>query len=310
MTINTTRINTLKALIGNSVDLLEFGKHDNSGDKWEWIERIENGESACYSNFSDVKDDNDKAIDDLLADSSEDAEKKDLYIIPRYASGSDYSGGTVERSNYLALCEEFDDYCVYVSGGHGSYAIAFSVRWLCTDSDDSDDDTDAIKDNVLNILSALEDYPCIDECALSDLESELSDQAWNSWASGDFQRAIEKRWNVELDFTDDAESSADAFRAMFERVRDDANIYWENGGSGYDMWVDVDRVVENLSTDDIGPFVQPERIRVLCNGEWFCDGWSVLGEFEADVDLYQDIFDRLCEDTVEIDGKTYTWQVI
>lgn len=172
---------------------------------------------------------------------------KDLYLFPRHTCGSDYSGSTVERSNYRVLLEEYRDLAVDVYGGHGTYAVAFSVKTLLTDS--GDPDTEDRKDQLLDALECLEDSPLLSDDDLMHLEMEQQREAWTSWASRDFVQALEKRFEVELDgYTDDD------LWALFCDVADEANEYWECG-EGWSMWIDVEAVAGHVEDYDIADWI-------------------------------------------------------
>ena len=86
---------------------------------------------------------------------------ENLYFYVPFASGSDYSGSTVERSNYLVFRESHTDEWVHdVYGGMGTYAVAVGVDGLLA----CDDDT---FDMICEEIEKLADYPLLDEEALS-----------------------------------------------------------------------------------------------------------------------------------------------
>jgi hypothetical protein len=95
---------------------------------------------------------------------------KELVEVP-YSSGSDYSGDTVTRANYLFLKEQFKDshgvYSLY--GDHGTYAIAYKLKEMTIE------DGEKIND----YLESLENYPLLDEDVNSKLEMELLDEAFD-----------------------------------------------------------------------------------------------------------------------------------
>jgi hypothetical protein len=85
------------------------------------------------------------------------------------ATGSDYSGGTVTLANQrelkrlLAECENpaLPD-CVWCTayGGHDSYALFVVYK--------------SLPEEIREVLGALDDYPSVDDEAVSDLECELA----------------------------------------------------------------------------------------------------------------------------------------
>jgi len=88
--------------------------------------------------------------------------QKNLFILPPLLSGSDYSGGSVQLSNFKVFLEDFKNVeGVYeLKGGHGTYAVA--IRF----------DVYHSNKEINEILSKLEDYLLIDEDSHSNLEYE------------------------------------------------------------------------------------------------------------------------------------------
>lgn len=171
------------------------------------------------------------------------------YLVPRYCEGGDYSGGTVEKANHRAFmmswecCEGVFD----VSGGHGTFSVAISVNWLVEHWGDDEDDTAR---KIVDCLIALDDYPVIDDDVLSELEIELSDEAWDYWAKDDYVQGVEKHLGVALEILDDQKSK---FVAMFSDVCGRENEYWE--ADGPDMWIRLEPIVEATTLRDLAPFV-------------------------------------------------------
>lgn len=158
-----------------------------------------------------------------------------------YATGSDYNGGTVELSNYKVLEEMLAEHhpedqkpvCwVRASGGHGTFSIA--VLW------------EELDDEVKEALAGLEDYPLLDEEALSGLESELEDEAWENYYRKDFEDAVVKAVNAA--FPDDDEfdewpaSDEDAYD-LFRAAMDAANEQWIHESLGSGPYIKLEHIV-------------------------------------------------------------------
>ena len=186
---------------------------------WAWEDRDpEPEEELYYGDFQESRTKEDGA-----------------WCMPDILQSSDYSGGTVELSNYQVFMRDFGGrpgvHGVY--GGHGTRAIALSPVALADPE-------------IREVLEGLEDYPLVDEEHLSMLESELSDEAWDSWVRRDFEAEMCECLNLLLD--DDltvcptcALDDAD-LRELFERAREKDNIYWEAEGTS--MTIRVGSVVE------------------------------------------------------------------
>ncbi len=207
------------------------------GSHWETLEDPEAGDSASYSDFV--------------------ADPEGRYFLSDFLSGSDYSGCLVERANYRDFLEDYGDrdgvHEVY--GGHGTFAIAVRI--------------DAIDEDMAAVLDSLEDYPLISDETHGELELEAQNEAWDSWARGDFVAGLEARFSEdgfgELVFVPDGEPKTqgrlfgtgerpkpedleDAVVRLFETARETANAYWEieTGGGAH---IDVDRVCDAVTAD-------------------------------------------------------------
>jgi hypothetical protein len=180
-----------------------------------------------------------------------DSPESNLYIMPDLLSGSDYSGGAVERSNHRAFINAFGHlpgiHAVY--GGHGTYAIAVSVRMYRLSMVASPYSGLSILRTLAEMyeaLSALQgDDPVIDDEALREVERELQDEAWDHCVRKDYLTALEGRLEdlaaendidaaIEWRSIDDGE-----IRRVFEIAAADAGVYWEKDGADY--WIDAEK---------------------------------------------------------------------
>lgn len=164
-------------------------------------------------------------------------ESGELYFYVPYSTGSDYSGSTVTRANYLYIEEEYgEDWVHIVYGGYDTYAIAVGLTGLLQ-SDRFDE--------FCEILEGLEDYPLIDDEALYQLEMEAADEAWECWVEDAFKSSLEEKFeDYEFEWPDD-------LRTFFEEKREESNTYWECEGYGPDMYINVNKVIEEITFDDI-----------------------------------------------------------
>lgn len=197
--------------------------------------------------------------DALRKDSEVDPSK--CYIMPEYASGSDYSGCLVERSNHKALIDMmpngYEDGREYIdySGGHGTFALA--IRF------------DAVTAELLEALESVEDYPLLDESLHSEMEIESQVESWETCYRSEFKTALGKALHdaflesarsdqrdteTDNDYEtrlDDAETfladdcgdmTDETVDRLFNELCELANEYWSNEQGG-DSYIDVDRVV-------------------------------------------------------------------
>ena len=221
---------------------------------WGYARRADG--SASYGDFHD--DDWPESAEAYFGTLCEDiTETGELYFYVPCASGSDYSGSTVESANAKCVEDEFGEHeWVHpVYGDHGTYAIAIGLTGLLT----CDDDT---FDELCEVIEGLADYPVIDEDKLHEVEAENTDEAWNSWVRGDFVRALEKECGDDYDFEwpNDPE-----FRMFFEGQCEKANTYWYCERSGSDMYVAIDDVVKEMSFDDYSKWAIRYEVS-WCNG--------------------------------------------
>jgi hypothetical protein len=98
------------------------------------------------------------------------------HVLINYTGWSDYSGSTVERSNYRSLLRDYPDTFTDVYGGHSTSELMLSVRWTAPDDG---------RASLLDDLRALADYPLYDEEDHSMLEMELADEAWDAYLDYD-----------------------------------------------------------------------------------------------------------------------------
>lgn len=112
-------------------------------------------------------------------------EEADVLYMPDVASGSDYSGSDVEKSNYEALKRDYlkrSKYVYDVAGGHGTYAIAFNLTRL----------KGKLAEELADTFKSLSDYPLYDEDHWSELQTRQEEEDWASWIEGDFKRELKK----------------------------------------------------------------------------------------------------------------------
>jgi len=159
-----------------------------------------------------------------------------------YATGSDYSGGSVTESNYRVLEKMLEEHhpedaqpvvWARTSGGHGTYGIV--VRYA------------DLEDEVRGAIDALEDYSLMDEEDHSNLQVEQQDSAWEDWGRDDFIKELAK--DIGIDDWDELEAliTPDQWYSVFEGAREAANVYWEDQqGSG--QYIDMERVAKKAGS--------------------------------------------------------------
>lgn len=165
-------------------------------------------------------------------------EKEDLWYMPNLMSGSDYSGDTVTRSNFLEMKSyvEMSKHIKEVYGGHGSYGIAFNVSKL----------KGKFALELVDIFKQLENYPLIDDEAMSNLEMELENEYWENDLKEEFCKQIEKSLQS-IGFTVEVDRDSTWLWEAYRILMDKTNTYlvFETGCTVY---LDVEELcsVENL----------------------------------------------------------------
>jgi len=155
-----------------------------------------------------------------------------LFIVPGILSGSDYSGSSVELSNYRTFLESWRNVpgVVDLHGGHGTYAIAIRL--------------DVCEAGILQALEALDDYPVLDDDAMGEVEAEQDREAWESWARDDFKRELERRHGVDV-----SEVSDDDIARVFLAACEATGNYFECDGA--DRFIRVEQVAPGCTLDSL-----------------------------------------------------------
>lgn len=166
------------------------------------------------------------------------------------ATGGDYVGGILHRSNYEALADELEEHHPpdqdppvwgRFTGGHGTYGIV--VDWPNLDQE--------IKD----LLDRLDSHPVVDEEAYSDLMIEAEEEVWGTWAGPEFIRKLEEILDLE-----ELDDEIDV-RELWHEAMEDANVYWEDTDEG--ITIDVDRVAEAAAAILSAPAPKPQWQKAL-----------------------------------------------
>lgn len=234
MTARAKKVHDL--VLGEIVEINRYEAYDKRDGVWGTRTHLDPQEGCSYSDLraADLKE--------YLA-----GQAHDLLMVVQLACGSDYSGSTVQLSNYRALVDGWGKYAHDIWGDYSSYGVAFDLDWVLGSSEESEE--------LLAALANLTDYPVLDDDLLYRLEADNVDEAWSDWACYDFTRALEATYEVSLDVQDDG-----AFRLLFETARDCANEYWVCEGSGTSMWIDVKRVAKVVTRTNLEQFLEQPTI--------------------------------------------------
>lgn len=176
-----------------------------------------------------------------------------LLWVPDYCQSGDYGGAVHYRSNANVLLSEFSSpECRELYGSYGSHGVAIDPRYC--------------SDDLLESIESLENHPVLSEDDLSSLEMELQNEAWDNWVRSDFSRKLESLLSDLLSESDWENSEAwaeqsieslseDQLWELFSSAADESGTYWESQHN--DVWIDVDRVAESLSEDQLLSLLLP-----------------------------------------------------
>lgn len=165
------------------------------------------------------------------------------WFVPAALSGSDYSGGFVNRANFEwfedTYGEDIGEFFYFTDGAHGTYGVVLYI-----------DDTPSA---VWDALARAEQHPVIDEARLTELEEESKDEAWINWVSLQFQGELASHFvrrgmtaEQAADLADEIDEAGD-LRNVFYICRDKANVEWQPDGESQSMTIDVGRVAEGCA---------------------------------------------------------------
>lgn len=156
------------------------------------------------------------------------------YLIDDFLSGSDYSNSSlIQVSNVQVWEETFKDsegkkWCK-IHGGYGTFAIVI--------------DTEQSAPEMNEFLDALACYPSIDDDRLSELEMEAQNEAWDNWGYKEFVKALEKRFEHDLDFPNEKR-----IFTVFNETADHIGEYWINENAD-SMYINIDRIVKAVDKE-------------------------------------------------------------
>lgn len=163
-----------------------------------------------------------------------------------YATGSDYSGGSVNESNYRVLGEMLENahpegsepvVWARTRGGHGTYGIIVNYGDL--------------DEEVREAIDALENYPLMDEEDHSRLEMEQQEEAWKDWGESEFIKECAKHLGIDKDdFEEASEKAGISWYTIFHAAIEGANLNWEDQ-QGAGQWINMERAADQ-ATDYIG----------------------------------------------------------
>lgn len=155
-----------------------------------------------------------------------------------------YSAPSIYRSNARVFRDEFRRELELADGG--ADGISLDVRY--------------VSEEMLETLDSLEGYPLISEDDHSELELELQDEAWDSWAAADWRALVlQSLADHAPDSIEDPEDWAEAalepvtsetLCELFRACCDQSSTYWEEESDG-EQWIDLKRASSALDLADL-----------------------------------------------------------
>ena len=167
---------------------------------------------------------------------------------PNYMTYSDYSGSSLERANCDVFLEKHEDTeGVYETcGDFGTRGVAVMLS--------------AITDDMLEDFESLEDYPSLDDDALSNLEMEMETEDWKAWIEHDLRRALKDALRLSDD--DDKATCDPGIEEMIDALDDEklftlyrtlcerTSTYWKPE-SAVGGTIDLERLVKAATVEDL-----------------------------------------------------------
>jgi len=153
-----------------------------------------------------------------------------------------YSAPSIYRSNARVFRDDHSKALAAGADGDGP-GLSLDVRY--------------VTDEMIEELHGLESYPLLSEDDHSELELELQQETWDSWAARDWAAAVAKAlqqhapetaydyWGEEQLELVAAEPLCELFHACCES----SNSYWQEEEG--DQWIDLDRVASALDLADL-----------------------------------------------------------
>lgn len=161
---------------------------------------------------------------------TDDPSQANIFIC-KYMTYSDYDNScAVERSNHRVFKEDHPEAVIPIYGGYNTNGLAVRL--------------DKLSPEMVEELAELHNYPVLDENDMSEMEMELQNEAWNSWAEGDFVKLLKKKFDPESE--EDYEWPSENVYDLFSSASEEANEYWEieSGGGAY---INLERIVAQIT---------------------------------------------------------------
>ena len=231
---------TIEDIYGiDNTDLFTF--HDSiyiSGKNTHSWREIDYPETDSIS-WSDLNPVNYASKKTRLLDLKETLKETDIFIVSKYMQYGDYDNSCmVERSNYKLFLETYKEekgvFTIY--GGYGSSGIAISIRYLLNP------DNEEKAQSIIEVLNSLNDYPCIDDEDMSNMEYDAFLESLDSWAIKECSDLLSHQYLIDVyDFDEDK------LKSILLEANSMLNYPAYEIESGGGCYIDTKRLIEKVT---------------------------------------------------------------
>lgn len=168
---------------------------------------------------------------------------------------SDYSGSAVDIANtrYMRNTAPYAEFMECRAGGYGTDWTVVSqanINYM---------DEDTFEELINDIDYIVHKYPILDESEWSEVEMELAEENYYSWAESDYIREIFMILHNTEGYEDIAQlwddNVFDGVGMLFYRAVGETGEYWENDG-GSSMHINVDKLAAWTVENDINSIIK------------------------------------------------------
>lgn len=165
----------------------------------------------------------------------------EMFLMSNYLQFGDYDNSCmVERSNQKIFLEEYGELpgVFTVTGGYGSEGVAISLKWLM----DPANEEKALE--IIELLNDLDDYPCLNDEDVSNMEYEAFYEALEDYGIEDTKTELAEKYGITVH-----EYDREKMKGLILDVDRAGNPVFmiESGGSCY---IDIkDSIVPKISKD-------------------------------------------------------------
>jgi hypothetical protein len=196
--------------------------------------QLDSGKEVFASDCLRLKNDCDgDSINDYERIKSTDVIKETDFYTSDYFESGDYNGSIVGSANCQHILQEYPD-LEGILELHGSYSYKTLLIRL-----------DVLNNNLelQDLVFSLEDYPCLNDELLSELEEKAKEESRNDTLH-DFVRQLNNRFNYNFESL-----SNDFVSSLFSKLESESNTEWYF--EHLNAWFSVKNMLSRLGQEDI-----------------------------------------------------------